>query len=266
MAGSGRETGLACGQMGAGMDGTWFWIAALAAAMLVGMGKGGLPVVGMLSVPVLSLVISPVAAAGLLLPVYVVSDVFGIYAYRGAFDRRVVAIMAVGGTLGVGIGWATASMVPEAVVTAVVGLIGLVFAVSLLVRRGPQVPRTAQVGPGLFWAVLTGFTSFVSHAGGPPYQVYVQPLGLTKAVFAGTTTVLFGYINAIKLVPYLALGQINMGSLQVAAVLALPAALAVFAGVRLVRVIPERLFFRLVTWALLLISIKLIRDGVMGVL
>jgi uncharacterized protein len=247
------------------MDSYAFWAAAVVAAMLVGMGKGGLPVVGMLGVPVLSLVISPVAAAGLLLPVYIVSDAFGLYAYRAAFDRRVVVILAVGATLGVGIGWATASVVPEAVVTVLVGLIGAVFALNLLIRR-PAVKdgRVPQVGPGLFWGVLTGFTSFVSHAGAPPFQVYVQPLGLAKAVFAGTTTVLFAYVNAIKLIPYYALGQINLGNLQIAALLAVPAAVAVFAGVWLVRVLPETLFFRLVTWALLAISCKLIWDGFSG--
>ena len=51
-----------------------------------------------------------------------------------------------------------------------------------------------------------------------------------------------------------------------AAVLALPAVIAVFAGVRLVQVMPERLFFRLVTWALLLISLKLIWDGARGLI
>ncbi len=248
------------------MDGTWFWIAAVMAAVLVGMGKGGLPVVGMLGVPVLSLVISPVTAAGLLLPVYIVSDMFGLYAYRHAFDRRVVGILAIGGTAGVGMGWATASIVQEDAVTLLVGLIGLVFALNLLIRRPNPAAKPAKVAPGLFWGLLTGFTSFVSHAGAPPYQVYVQPLGLTKAVFAGTTTVLFAYINAIKLIPYFALGQINPGSLQMAAVLAVPAAVAVFAGVRLVKYLPEALFFRLVTWALLLISIKLIRDGVVGLM
>ncbi|MGL4321707.1 MAG: sulfite exporter TauE/SafE family protein [Paracoccaceae bacterium] len=248
------------------MDGTWFWIAAVAASVLVGMGKGGLPVVGMLGVPVLSLVISPVAAAGLLLPVYIVSDAFGLYAYRAAFDRRVVGILAVGGTVGVAIGWATASIVPEDGVTLMVGLIGLVFALNLLLRPSVRAARKAKVAPGLFWGLLTGFTSFVSHAGAPPYQVYVQPLGLSKAIFAGTTTVLFAYINAIKLIPYFALGQINLGSLKIAAVLALPAAIAVFTGVRLVKILPEKLFFRLVTWALLLISIKLIHDGVTGLL
>jgi uncharacterized protein len=247
------------------VDGYAFWAAAVVAAMLVGMGKGGLPVVGMLGVPVLSLAISPVAAAGLLLPVYVVSDMFGLYAYRGEFDRRVVAILAVGATVGVGLGWATASIVPEAVVTGLVGVIGAVFALNLLIRRPVAgAARAPQVGPGLFWGMLTGFTSFVSHAGAPPFQVYVQPLRLAKAVFAGTNTVLFAYVNAIKLIPYFALGQINLGSLRVAAVLAVPAVLAVFAGVRLVRVIPEALFFRVVTWALLGISIKLIRDGISG--
>jgi hypothetical protein len=246
------------------MDGTWFWVAALAAAVLVGMGKGGLPVVGMLGVPVLSLVISPVAAAGLLLPVYIVSDIFGLYAYRAAFDRRVVLILATGATIGVGLGWATASIVPERAVTGLVGVIGAVFALNLLLRPALPAAREPKTAPGVFWGTLTGFTSFVSHAGAPPFQVYVQPLGLSKAIYAGTTTVLFAYVNAIKLVPYVALGQINTGSLQTAAVLALPAALAVFLGVRLVKVVPDGLFFRLVTWALLAISVKLMVDGLTG--
>ena len=72
------------------MDGSAFWAAAVVAAILVGMSKGGLPVVGMLGVPVLSLAISPVAAAGLLLPVFVLSDMFGLYAYRQAFDRGTI--------------------------------------------------------------------------------------------------------------------------------------------------------------------------------
>ncbi len=100
------------------MDGPGFWVAAVVAAVLVGMSKGGVPVVGMLGVPVLALVMSPVVAAGLLLPVYVVSDMFGLYAYRHAFDRRVLAILIPARPLGMALGWATASLVPEAAVTA----------------------------------------------------------------------------------------------------------------------------------------------------
>ena len=241
-----------------------FWICAVAAAMLVGMGKGGMPVVGMLGVPVLSLVISPVTAAGLLLPVYVLSDMFGLYAYRGAFDRRVLAILMVGVTVGVGIGWATARITPEWIVTTLVGVIGAVFALRLLMRRGEASPREARVAPGVFWGAVTGFTSFVSHSGAPPFQVYVLPLGLQKMVYAGTNTILFAYLNGIKLVPYWALGQFSPANLKVAVMLMPAAAVAVFAGVRLVKILPERLFFQIVTWALLAVSLKLIWDGLGG--
>lgn len=245
--------------------GAGFWVLAVLASMLVGMSKGGLPVVGMLGVPILALVLPPVMAAGVLLPVFVVSDMFGLWAYRQAFDRRVVGILAAGATVGVALGGATASSVPEWLVTLIIGLIGAVFAATMLLRRSAApMPRPAKVGPGVFWGLLTGFTSFVSHAGAPPYQVYVQPLGLPKAVFAGTTTVLFAYVNAIKLIPYYLLGQLSGENLHLAAVLLLPAAVAVFLGVKLVKIIPTALFYRLVTWALLLISVRLIWQGLHG--
>ncbi len=241
------------------VDDVMFWAIAGLAAVLVGMGKGGVPVVAMLSVPLMSQVMSPVMAAGLLLPIYVVSDIFGLWAYRHAFDKRVLAILVPGTTLGVGLGWATAHLVPEAIVTGIIGAVGAVFAANLLLRRGAEPEaQPARVAPGLFWGTATGFTSFVSHAGAPPYQVYTMPLRLSKEVFAGTSTILFAYVNAIKLVPYWALGQMSLGNLRLTLLLMIPASLAVFAGVRLVRVLPEKLFFQLVTWALLLLSVKLI--------
>jgi hypothetical protein len=244
------------------MDGALFWGLAVLASMLVGLGKGGLPVVGMLGVPVLALVISPVTAAGLLLPVYVVSDMFGLYAYRHDFSRRVLAILIPGMIAGVGIGWATAHVVPEWAVTTLVGVIGAVFAANMLIRRqidGP--PRPARVAPGLFWGAVTGFTSFVSHSGAPPYQVYTLPLRLPKTVFAGTATIAFAVVNAVKLIPYWALGQLSPTNLKVALLLVPAAALAVLVGVRLVRWLPEKLFFTLVTWALLAVSLRLIWAG-----
>ncbi|MCB2137735.1 MAG: sulfite exporter TauE/SafE family protein, partial [Rhodobacteraceae bacterium] len=99
---------------------------------------------------------------------------------------------------------------------------------------------------------------------GPPYQVYVLPLRLDKMVYAGTTTVLFAYINAVKLVPYWALGQLSAANLKVAAVLAIPASLAVFAGVWLVRVLPTKLFYQLVIWALLAISARLLWSALLA--
>ena len=244
------------------MDGTAFWVAAVIASVLVGMGKGGIPLVGMLGVPVLALVISPVAAAGLLLPVYVVSDMFGLWAYRQAYDRRVLAILLPGAVAGIWVGWATARLVPEAAVTALVGAIGLVFAANLLLRRkGGPMARPARVAPGLFWGAVTGFTSFVSHSGAPPYQIYVQPMRMEPMLYAGTTTIFFAITNAVKLIPYGLLGQLSPHNLRISAVLAVPALLGVWAGLLILKRVPATFFYKFITWALAIVSVKLIWDG-----
>ena len=206
-----------------------------------------------------------VVAAGLMLPVYVISDWFGLYAYRKEFDKRVLAITCGAMTIGVGLGWATAKTIPEAWVTALVGAIAVAFSLNQLLRR-PAIaePKRAEIAPGLFWGTIAGFTSFVSHTGGPPYQVYTLPLGLKKAVFAGTSTIAFTYINALKLIPYYFLGQINLASLRTALVLMPIAAVSVFLGVLVVKKLPEKLFFQIVTWALLLIGVELIWKGLHG--
>lgn len=244
---------------------TLFLLAALPAAMLVGLGKGGLPVVGMLGVPVLALAVSPVQAAGLLLPIYVVTDMFGLWAYRHEFSRRNLAILLPGAMAGIGLGWATARLVPEAAVTLIVGVVGLAFAIERMVNHHrDRPPHTADVPRGLFWGAVTGFTSFVSHSGAPPFQIYVLPQRLPKMVYAGTNTVLFAVINAVKLVPYWQLGQLSLDNLKTMSAMFPPAILATLLGVRLTRVVPEEWFFRLVLAALALISVKLVVDGLRG--
>ncbi len=244
------------------MEEVGFWTAAVIASVLVGMGKGGIPSVGMLSVPILALVMTPVAAAGLLLPVYVLSDMFGLYAYRKDFDRKVLLYMVPGMLVGIGLAWATAHIVPEWGVTILIGAIGVAFALDLIFRRkGARQAKPARVLPGQFWGAVSGFTSFVSHSGGPPYQIYTLPLGMAKLAYAGTSTIFFAIVNAAKIVPYWQLGQLHMGNLKTAALLMPVAALSVFAGVKLLKVLPEKRFFQLVTWTLLLVSIKLVADG-----
>ncbi|PKP70365.1 MAG: hypothetical protein CVT83_03655 [Alphaproteobacteria bacterium HGW-Alphaproteobacteria-5] len=238
------------------------WVLAVLAAVMVGLSKGGLPVVSMLAVPLLAQVMSPVAAAAVLLPVYVVSDMFGLWAWRGSFNARVLAIVAPATVLGIGIGWATAAVVSERMVGGLVGLIGALFALNAILRPRLSGVRTARVWPGVFWGAITGFTSFVSHSGGPPWQVYALPLGMDKLMFAGTSTILFAWVNAVKLVPYYALGQLSGENLRAAALLMAPAALAVLAGVRLTRVIPQEAFFRVVIWALLAVSLKLLWQAI----
>jgi len=244
-----------------------FYLAALPAAMLVGLSKGGLPIVGMLGVPILALVVSPVHAAGLLLPIFVVSDWFGLWAYRKEFSARNLAILVPGAVVGIGLGWLTAAHVSEDAVTLLVGLIGLVFVADRIRTAGHERPaRPADVPRGLFWGAITGFTSFVSHSGAPPYQMYALPQRLPKMVYAGTSTIFFTIVNAVKLIPYWALGQLSLANLKTMLVLFPPAIAATWIGVHLTRRLPEVLFFRLVMTALAVVSVKLTWDGATALL
>jgi uncharacterized protein len=241
---------------------TVFWVLAVIATFLVGASKGGLPGVGILAVPVLSQAISPVVAAGLLLPLYIVSDAYGLWLYRKSYDLKNIKIIVPAATIGIAIGWATASYNNDALVKIIVGIVGLWYAFDILLKgRRPTTPKPADLPRGYFWGTLAGFTSFVAHAGGTPYQMYVLPQKLDKMVYAGTATITFAMINLLKVPPYAFLGQINVGNLKICALLTPVALLGAYAGYRLTTLIDERVFFRLVELALFLLSLKLLYDG-----
>ena len=244
---------------------TEFFILAGIATFFVGASKGGLPLIGMLGVPLLALQISPVVAAGLLLPIYIISDMYGLWIYRQSYDTRNIGILVPAAAIGIAVGWATASITSDDMVTMLVGVIGMAYcADAILKARRNLPPRPADVPRGLFWGSIAGFTSFVSHAGAPPYQMYVLPQRLEKMVYAGTTTIIFAIVNLMKLPPYWFLGQVNLASLETALYLSPIAILGAYVGYRLTKVIPQGLFFRFVELALFFVSLKLIYDGVTG--
>ncbi|WP_134679015.1 sulfite exporter TauE/SafE family protein [Paracoccus ravus] len=237
----------------------WGWGLGIIAAFAVGLAKGGLAMVGVISVPLMSLVMSPVQAAGIMLPVYVVSDIGGLIAFRRSFDRRTLASLLPGAIAGIGLGWATAHLVDERYIGLIVGAIGLIFALNALLRAPSRAAaRAPHLAAGSFWGLLSGYTSFVSHSGAPPYQVYAQPLRLEPMVFAGTTTVFFAICNAVKLIPYAFLGQLSAHNLAVAAVLMLPGIIGVVCGLWIIRRMPATVFYKFITWALMLVSLRLI--------
>jgi uncharacterized membrane protein YfcA len=243
-----------------------FWAAAVVAAFLVGCSKGGLPMVAMLSVPVMSLVMSPMLGAALLLPVYLISDVYGIFIYRKSFSPRNLAILIPAAALGILAGYLVADAIDDDAVRILIGIVGLSFLAMRLRSRlaGRPQPRSADVPRGVFWGSVSGFTSFVSHAGGPAFQVYALPQQMPKLMFAGTSTILFAVINLMKVPPYVALGLMDWGDAGIVAVLAPVAVFGAWLGYRITRIIPERVFFFLVEIALFAISVNLIRVGLTG--
>ena len=191
-----------------------------------------------------------------------VSDLGGLIAYRKNFDRAVLVKLMPGAILGILLGWATSSFVSDKTVELVVGVIGLVFALSALWKRRNDAPALRPDWlRGSLWGSISGYTSFVAHAGAAPYQVYAQPLRMTPLVYAGTTTIFFAVCNWVKLVPYAMLGQLSTDNLKVAAILTIPALISVQAGIWIVKRLSPMIFYKLITWMLLVVSIRLIWGG-----
>ncbi|MEP2533027.1 sulfite exporter TauE/SafE family protein [Shimia sp.] len=242
-----------------------YWFIAGLAAYLMGLSKGGIPMIAVLSVPLMSLYMDPAKAAGLLLPIYVVADCYAIYLFRKAISVRNLKILIPGAIAGVLIGFLAVSHVPVEAVKLLVAAIGFYYLANAMRKRFSKkeiAARPADVPRGIFWGTLTGITSYISHAGGPPYQNYVLPQKLDKMVYLGTTTIFFTIVNLLKVPPYILAGQITWESTGQALWLAPMALFGAWSGATLSRVLPEKIFFALIEIALALVSCKLVYEAV----
>jgi uncharacterized membrane protein YfcA len=235
----------------------------MVAAAVVGLAKGGLGSVGVLAVPVLSLVMSPVQAAGIILPILVVSDGFSLWTWWKCWDLRTLWIMLPGAVAGIAVGWATAALVHEEVVRLIVGVVavGFVLRWALQGRAARARARPQRPLAGGVWGALAGYTSFVAHAGGPPFSIYAMPLDLDPKTLTGTSVVFFAVVNALKLGPYFALGQFGTENLLSSAILAPVAVAFTFAGAFIIRRMRAEVFYPVAYGLTFLLGVKLIWDG-----
>ena len=243
-----------------------FYAVAIPAVIFLGLSKGGFAGVGTAATPLLALYLPPLEAAALLLPVLITQDLISLYVYRRDWDGWNLKIMLPGAIIGMAIGWLTASYVSDNAVRAIVGIVGGAFVPNVLLRRAVDEARAMSQASGVFWGGVSGFTSFMTQGGGPPFQVYVLPQRLPKLTLVGTTTIFFAVVNALKIGPYFALGQFTTENFATSVAL-LPMAIAAnFAGVWLVRRTPTGLFYQIAYVLLFLISIVLLWQGIGGML
>jgi uncharacterized membrane protein YfcA len=240
-----------------------FWIVATLAVTVVGVSKGGFAGLGVLGTPLLALVMSPVQAAAILLPILVLQDWVSLVSYRRSIDPRVFLVPLLGAIVGTAVGYGLASRVNEGHVRLIVGIVALAFAANWwigLVQKRAEGPKPGTVS-GLFWGSVAGFTSFVSHAGGPPYQIYSLPQRLDRHLLAGTTAWFFAIVNLMKVVPYFLLGQFSHENLLLSAALAPVAVATTLLGVWLVRRVDTERFYRIVYGLLVLVGLNLVWEG-----
>ena len=245
----------------------WFFYAlAVPAFLVVGVSKGGLGSgVGSMGVPLMALAIPVPQAAAIMLPLLMVMDAIGLWKYRTQYARGHMAFLMVGAALGTMLGYLAFERLDEAWVRVIVGAVAVVFTANdwLVAALGRAAPAQGPSWPkGVFWSAVSGVTSFVANAGGPPLQVYLLPLRLDKTAFVATTVVFFAAVNAMKLGPFVYLGLFSFENLATSLVLLPFAPLGMALGIWLHARVPEKPFFFWCNVFLLLTGVKLLWDGI----
>jgi uncharacterized membrane protein YfcA len=240
-----------------------FYAIAVPVVLLSGVSKTGIPgLFGGMAVPFLSLVTPPLQAAAVMLPVLCFIDLFGLRAFRGVYDRRNMPILLTGLAMGIAAGMLVFGLASRTFVRLLIGTIAVVFALNNLLGWARNRPATTASWPrGVFWAALSGLTSFVAHAGSAPVMAYLLPQRLDRRVYVGTTVWFFFASNYAKIVPYAYLGQLDLSNLGTALVLLPLVPLGVKLGIVLQGRVNEALFYRISYWALLGIGLTLLYDG-----
>tara|TARA_R110002049_G_scaffold23781_4_gene84506 strand:- start:8808 stop:9611 length:804 start_codon:yes stop_codon:yes gene_type:complete len=247
------------------LDWTFFLIAG-PAVIFAGISKAGFGSgAAFASATALALVVEPGLALGVMLPLLMLIDAATLKPYWRKWGARETWLLTLGGLPGVAIGAALYRVASPDVLRLLIGAISVGFVIwQLCLRRGWLRPGSRPMpewGAALI-GVGVGFTSFVSHAGGPLAAVYLLGRDLGKTGFQATTVLVFWILNIAKFIPYAILGMFTWETAQANLVLAPFALLGAWLGVRAHHLVPERVFFALTYILLLITGSKLIWDGV----
>jgi len=242
----------------------FFSAATLPAVLLLGVSKSGFGAgFGSLAVPMMALAVTVPQAAAILMPVLLLMDILGMAAFRKDFDLKLLKFLIPCGLVGIVIGALLFKLLDAHTVAGMVGVFTLLF----LAQRLLFPPKVDSAPPpkwlGAILTAISGFTSFIAHAGGPPINAYMIPMRLSPVQFTATMAFFFFVINLSKWIPYAWLGLLDGRNMATSLVLLPIAPIGVWVGVYLARRISQVLFYRCVYAGMFLTGVKLVWDAVM---
>ena len=250
------------------IDDPWFYAVAIPAVTLFGVAKGGFgPGFGVMSVPLMALIVSPIQAAAILLPILCLMDVFAIWAYRGKWVMPELRILVPASLIGIGIGTLLFEYMSPAIIRLTLGTIAIVFTLNYWIQpmiKGEVEQSLYPPVVGTIAGAIAGLTSFIAHAGGPPLNMYLLRRKLNRTEFVGISVVFFAVANYVKLLPYAWLGQLDISNLSTSLVLSPLAPIGVGIGVWLHKRVSDRIFFYFAYALLFVVGSKLVYDGITG--
>jgi len=218
------------------------------ATLLLGVGKSGLKGMGVIIVTLMALVFGAKASTGILMPMMITADIFAVIYYhrhtQWKFLKKLLPMMIVGVLLGVYWG----NDISEVLFKQIMAFFILATVLVMI-----WMDRTKTFGIPKHWAfsgsmgLLSGVTSMIGNLAGSFTSIYLLAIRLPKNEFIGTAAWLFFIINVFKLPFHIFVWKtVSKETLTLNLILSPAILIGFYLGIRLVRVINNDLYRKLV--------------------
>ncbi len=221
------------------------WLLLALCALFVGMSKVGIPGISMFYIPVLALIFGGKTSTGILLPMLMMADIFGVAYYHRHAEWKYLAKLLPWAFVGIGIGLWVGKIINDEWFKNIIAF--LVFAgVGIMLWRERQ--KRTDLFPHTWWfaavmGVLGGFATMIGNVAGPIFAIYMLAMNLPKNTFIGTGAWFFLIVNFFKF-PLQVWVWNNIGLKTIIMdLMMLPAiAAGAFIGIWIVRKIPDKTY------------------------
>ena len=246
-----------------------FWVFTAAAVVVQGISKSGFAGgAGIVSLPLMMLVMPAEKVVATLLPLLILLDMNAIYHHRhNRIWKHILAIYvpAVVGILAGAAAWWWAGREGieqyESPIRRFVGVIAILFGLYILAKEASmRWVEEHRTGVKTAWAagLFAGFSSTIAHAAGPVVSLFMYSKGMGKSLFVGTVAWTFTLINLTKLPFYLGLGLIDFSVLRFDAVLIPLIPIGSFLGHWMHHRVSEKIFTRVILVLTLAAGVQLV--------
>lgn len=221
------------------------WVFLAICGIFIGMSKVGVPGVSMIVVPTLAFIFGGKSSTGVLLPMLIMADFFGVSYYRRHAEWKYLIKILPWAFVGIGIALWVGSVVND---EQFKNLIAILVFVCIALMLWKDRKKGQQFFPDNWWfaasmGILGGFATMIGNVAGPIFAIYLLAVHLPKNNFIGTGAWFFLIVNVFKFPLHLFVWKtINVNTLTLD-LFTLPAiALGAFLGIRLVKIIPEQTY------------------------
>lgn len=223
--------------------------------LLIGISKSAFAgALGVFAVPLLMLKFSAVEAIGLMLPLLIIADVMTVKGFWKKWDSALLKSLIPGALIGIVIANLLIDVIKTDDLRIIIALICIVFAIKNILFKHLELHMLNNKIGAYIMSALSGISSTLVHAGGPPLIIYFTAIGLAPTKFVATAAIFFAIMNLVKLIGFISLGFLTP-ELVLTALMFIPLAfVGHWLGIKINNNIDKQLFLKIMNYFLLILG------------